>query len=59
MGAETRTFDPRELPMANSVPKDSPKARELGALSLWSEGQVWCSPEVHGAVTGVFKNQVD
>ncbi len=59
MGAETRTFDPRELPLANSVPKDHPKARELRALSLWSEGQVWCSPEVHGAVTGVFKNQID
>ena len=59
MGAETRIFDPRELPVANSVPKDHPKVQELRALSLWSEGQVWCSPEVHGAVTGVFKNQID
>ena len=59
MGAETRIFDPRELPIANSVPKDHPKVQELRALSLWSEGQVWCSPEVHGAVTGVFKNQID
>ena len=59
MGAETRIFDPRELPMANSAPADHSKVAELRALSLWSEGQVWCSPEVHGAVTGVFKNQVD
>ncbi len=59
LGAETRIFDPRELPMANSTPADHPKVAELRALSLWSEGQVWCSPEVHGAVTGVFKNQVD
>ena len=59
MGAETRIFDPRELPIANSVPKDHPKVQELRALSLWSEGHVWCSPEVHGAVTGVFKNQID
>ncbi len=59
MGAETRIFDPRELPVANSVSKDHPKVQELRALSLWSEGQVWCSPEVHGAVTGVFKNQID
>ena len=59
MGAETRIFDPRELPFANGAPKDHPKVRELRALSLWSEGHVWCSPEVHGAVTGVFKNQID
>jgi arsenic resistance protein ArsH len=59
MGAETRIFDPRDLPVANSVPTDHPKVQELRALSTWSEGQVWCSPEVHGAITGVFKNQID
>ncbi len=59
MGAETRIYDPRDLPMCNSVPRDHPKVAELMALSLWSEGQVWCSPEMHGAVTGVFKNQID
>jgi arsenic resistance protein ArsH len=59
MGAETRIFDPRELPVVNSVPRDHPKVQELLALSLWSEGQVWCSPEMHGAITGVFKNQID
>ena len=59
MGAETRIFDPRDLPVANSVPSDHPKVQELRALSIWSEGQVWCSPEVHGAITGVFKNQID
>ena len=59
MGAETRIFDPRDLPVANSVPSDHPKVQELRALSAWSEGQVWCSPEVHGAITGVFKNQID
>jgi arsenic resistance protein ArsH len=59
MGAETRIFDPRDLPVANSVPTDHPKVQELRALSTWSEGQVWCSPEVHGVITGVFKNQID
>ncbi len=59
MRAETRVFDPRELPVADSVPADHPKVAELRALSLWSEGQVWCSPERHGTVTGVFKNQID
>jgi len=38
MGAETRIFDPRELPMANSVPEEHPRVQELRALSLWSEG---------------------
>jgi len=59
LGAETRTFDPRELPVTGSVGPDHPKVQELRALSLWSEGQVWCSPEMHGAITGVFKNQID
>ena len=59
MGAETRVYDPRELPVADSVPADHPKVAELRASSLWSEGQVWCSPERHGTVTGVFKNQID
>jgi arsenic resistance protein ArsH len=59
MGAETHIFDPHDLPMVDSAPKDHPKVRELRVLSLWSEGQVWCSPERHGAITGVFKNQID
>ena len=58
-GAETRVFDPHDLPLLDSVGKDHPKVRELRGLSLWSEGQVWVSPERHGAVTGVFKNQID
>jgi arsenic resistance protein ArsH len=52
-------FDPHGLPLADSVPPDHPKVAELRALSIWSEGQVWCSPERHGALTGVFKNQID
>lgn len=58
-GAEVRIFDPTELPMAGSVPDTHPKVAELRALSLWSEGQVWCSPERHGAITAVMKNQID
>jgi arsenic resistance protein ArsH len=58
-GAETRIFDPLELPLLDSVPSTHPKVQELRALSLWSEGQVWVSPERHGSVTGVFKNQID
>ncbi|MBD8879354.1 arsenical resistance protein ArsH [Rhodanobacter sp. 7MK24] len=58
-GAETRVFDPHELPILDSVPGSHPKVQELRALSLWSEGQVWVSPERHGNLTGVFKNQID
>ncbi len=59
MGCETRVFDPHNLPMVDSVTADHPKVQELRELSAWSEGQVWCSPERHGAVTGVFKTQID
>ncbi|WP_371344962.1 arsenical resistance protein ArsH [Ancylobacter sp. IITR112] len=59
MGAETRIFDPRDLPLPDAVPADHPKVQELRSLSEWSEGQVWCSPERHGTITGVFKSQID
>lgn len=59
LGAETRVFDPSGLPMPDSVPVDHPKVKELRELALWSEGQVWCSPERHGTITGVFKSQID
>jgi arsenic resistance protein ArsH len=59
MGAETRIFDPRGLPQVDDAKPDHPKVRELRDASLWSEGHVWCSPERHGAMTGVFKSQID
>ncbi|MER1969167.1 arsenical resistance protein ArsH [Castellaniella sp. GW247-6E4] len=58
-GAETRVFDPHGLPVVDSVSADHPKVVELRKLSEWSEGQVWCSPERHGTLTAVFKNQID
>nr|WP_295739066.1 arsenical resistance protein ArsH [uncultured Acidocella sp.] len=59
-GAETRIFDPRALPLPDQVKGDDhPAVRELRALSLWSEGQVWCSPERHGQITGIMKAQID
>jgi len=58
-GAEVKIFNPMELPIAGSVPEDHPKVVELRELCLWSEGQVWCSPERHGTVTAVMKNQID
>ena len=59
LGAETRVFDPHDLPMLDSVDKQHPKVQQLRQWSQWSEGQVWVSPERHGTITGVFKNQID
>jgi arsenic resistance protein ArsH len=58
-GAEARIFDPAGLPLPDAVPPDHPKVQELRALSEWSEGQVWTSPERHGAMTGILKAQID
>jgi len=58
-GAEVRTFDPRGLPVFDRTSFDLPKVRELRELSVWSEAQVWVSPEQHGAMTAAFKNQID
>ncbi len=58
-GAETRIFNPSGLPLPDDAPADHPKVAELRELSAWSEGQVWCSPERHGAMTGIIKAQID
>lgn len=58
-GAETRIFDPSGLPLPDETPSSHPKVQELRELSLWSEGQVWVSPERHGAMSGVMKSQID
>lgn len=59
LGAEVRFFDPKELPLYGTVPDTHPKVQELRELSLWSEAQVWSTPEQHGAITGVMKTQID
>ena len=58
-GAETRIFDPSGLPLPDDAPATHEKVEELRELSAWSEGQVWCSPERHGAMTGIMKAQID
>jgi arsenic resistance protein ArsH len=58
-GAETKTYNPSGLPLPDDTDADHPKVQELRDLVAWSEGMVWCSPERHGAVTGIMKSQID
>ena len=59
MGGEVRIFHAHGLPLPDDAAADHPKVQELRALSIWSEGQVWVSPERHGNLTGVMKSQID
>lgn len=59
-GGEARIFDPVGLPFPDQIGADGhPAVRALRELSLWSEGQIWCSPERHGQITGLMKAQID
>jgi arsenical resistance protein ArsH len=59
LGAETRTFNPSGMPLPDDAETDHPKVLELRELAMWAEGMVWCSPERHGAMTGIMKAQID
>jgi len=59
MGAEVKIFDPLNLPQPDATPDTHQKVKELRDLAAWSEGMVWCSPERHGAMTGIMKSQID
>ncbi len=59
LGGEVRIFDPAELPQPDGAPESHPKVQELRNLAAWCEGMVWCSPERHGAMTGILKSQID
>jgi arsenic resistance protein ArsH len=59
LGAETHVFDPSGLPLPDDAEETHSKVQELRRLVAWSEGQVWCSPERHGAMSGIIKAQID
>lgn len=60
MGCETRIYNPKDLPLPDQIAGDDhPAVHELRELSLWSEAQVWCSPERHGTLSGIMKTQID
>lgn len=58
-GAETRSFNPPGLPLPDDAESSHPKVQELRELVSWCEGMVWCSPERHGAMSGIMKAQID
>lgn len=58
-GAEVRVFNPANLPQTDTEDENHAKVKELRELMVWSEGQVWCSPERHGSITSIFKSQID
>lgn len=60
LGCEVRVFHPSGLPLPDDgVDHSHPKVSELLDLVMWSEGQVWCSPERHGSITSIMKAQID
>ena len=59
LGCDVRVYNPRSLPVRDPEIEDHIKVQELRALTHWSDGHVWVSPEMHGTVTGAFKNQID
>ena len=59
LDCDVRVYNPRGLPVRDPTIEDHAKVQELRALTQWSDGHVWCSPEMHGTITGTFKNQID
>lgn len=59
LGCDVRIYNPRGLPVRDPAYEQEAKVQELRALTLWSDGHMWVSPEMHGTITGVFKNQID
>ncbi|KAJ1542716.1 hypothetical protein HK096_009131, partial [Nowakowskiella sp. JEL0078] len=57
LGADVRVFNPEGLPVKDDKSEKHEKVVELRGLSEWSEAHVWVSPEQHGNITAVFKNQ--
>ncbi|KAK4062767.1 hypothetical protein Purlil1_14189 [Purpureocillium lilacinum] len=59
LGCDVRVYNPAGLPQKDDVQHCHPKVQELRDLSKWSDGHVWISPEQHGNLTGIFKQQID
>ena len=57
--ADARTYNPSGLPLPDYADAEHPMVQKLRDLAIWVEGMVWVSPERHGAMTGIFKTQID
>lgn len=53
LGCDVRVYNPRGLPVRDPALEDHVKVQELRALTIWSDGHVWVSPEVR-RTRGVF-----
>ncbi|KIW11143.1 arsenical resistance protein ArsH [Exophiala spinifera] len=59
LGCDVRVYNPQGSPVKDDDQHNHPKVQELRDLSRWSDGHFWVSPEQHGNLTAVFKNQID
>jgi arsenic resistance protein ArsH len=59
LGAETMTYNPKDLPLPDAEGADHPKVVELRDKVTACDAMVWVSPERHGAMTGIMKAQID
>lgn len=59
LGCDVRTYNPKGLPVRDPALESDVKVQEIRALTQWSDGHMWVSPEMHGQLTGTFKNQID
>ena len=57
-GVEAIVADPN-LPLYDEELRDDPKVQEYLDQVDWADGFVWISPELHGTISAVMKNQVD
>lgn len=65
-GAEVQFYNPANLPLADisltqtaDFEKLPEPVKELRRLVDWCEAMVWISPEVHGNISSILKNQID
>lgn len=58
-GAQVQIFEPEGLPLAGNDDVQNAKLKSLHELVAWADGYVWCSPEHHGAMSGVMKLILD
>ena len=60
LGADIAFYHPAGLPLrGDEADETHPKVKELHELVSWCDGMVWSSPELHGAMTGIMKTQID